>query len=576
MRCAHALLPSRSRTRESSGPEVSRLLLREKSNARRKGHSLIELVAAMASSAVLLVGLGSVILIASRGSDLTGPTSDTIRASELAHELMDEIRYAIFITDRSANMIQFAVADRDADGEPEVIRYEWSGTPGDPLTRTYNHGTPDTVAEDVYDFTLAYNIRDKTEEFQGLVESDEALLIQYTGLDEWGSRVITSDDWLGQYFHPDDFDTELPTDVVSWKVTKVEFVARIEQAAVSEASVQLRPATGDCKPTSTVLVEVPMYESALSSSYSWETFTYTNAPPLSPNAGICLVIKRVTGQSAGRIRYDDEKGIGRVWSYNAGASWSISSSDDSMQYKVYGKYKTPGDPETVTRRYLTGVDLSMQIGDSAYSKVNTGTNLLNTPELLSAFWKLDFDVDPTTADADFDGSSDWTEETGTFNPSSLVGGVWQADQSDGVALSTLPDNDFTELTTVDIKCRNTSVGGLGANFWMHFDRTGGDYGEVYTSVALQTDGTQTARIYSGDGTNDALLLDVPDLSSDFVHIRLVIVPDTDLVAVWVNQVFRGTFDYFRFNNHSKRYFIAQPSGSDAEFDYISVRVSDSS
>ena len=69
---------------------------------------------------------------------------------------------------------------------------------------------------------------------------------------------------------------------------------------------------------------------------------------------------------------------------------------------------------------------------------------------------------------------------------------------------------------------------------------------------------------------------MPDLSSNFVHIRLVIVPDTDLVAVWVNQVFRGLFNYFRFNNHSKRYFIAQPLGSDAEFDYISVRVSDAS
>jgi len=529
----------------------------------------------MASSAILIVGLGSVILIATRGSDLTGPTSDTIRASELAHELMDEIRYAIFITDRSANMIQFAVADRDADGEPEVIRYEWSGTPGDPLTRTYNHGTADTVAQDVYDFTLAYNVREKTEEFEGLVESNEGLLIQYTGSTDLEDFTITSSNWVGQYFHPNDFNPSLPTDAASWRVTKVEFVAKRVWPVWGESSIQLRPATGDSKPTSTVLAEVPMPESSLSWSHAWETFTFSDVPVLSPNAGICLVIKRVWGGSVAKIRYDEGGGSGGVWTTNAGALWYFSN-DNLLQYKVYGKYKTPGDTQTVTRRYLTGVDLSMQIGDSGYSKVNTGTNLLNTPELLSAFWKVDFDADPTTADADFDGSSDWTEESGSFNPASLVGGVWQADQSDGVALSTLPDNDFTELTTVDIKCRNTSVGGLGANFWMHFDRTGGDYGEVYTSVALQTDGSQTARIYSGDGVNDTLLVEVPDLSSDFVHIRLVTVPDSDVVAVWVNQIFRGSFDYFRFDNHSKRYFIAQPSGSDAEFDYISVRVSDES
>jgi len=530
----------------------------------------------MATSAVLLVGMASVIVIAGRGADHAGPTADTIRASELAHELMDEIRYAIFVTDRSDNMIQFAVADRDADGQPEVVRYEWSGTPGDPLTRTINHGTADTVAEDVYDFTLTYNVREKTEEITGLEESQEEKFVEYTSTSDDGGRNVTDVRWRGQYLHPSEFNkTQLPSDAVSWSVTKVEFQAKQKNSATGQTWVQVRTATGGNKPTSTVLEQVLMLESDLGTSYGWRDYIFNDVSRLSPSQGLCLVLQWVSGNESARIRFN-YAGEGFVQTLNAGASWTYYGGQ-SMLYRIYGKYMTPSEnPISVSRRYLTSVNLSMQIGDSASTKLNTGTNLLNTPELLSAYWNVDFDADPTTADADFDGNCDWVEETGTFDPASLAGGVWLADQSDGVALSTSPDNDFTELTTVDIKCRNTSVGGSGANFWMHFDRTGSDYGEVYTSVALQADGSQTARIYSGNGVNDTLLVEVPDLSSNFVHIRLVIVPDTDLVAVWVNQVFRGLFNYFRFNNHSKRYFIAQPLGSDAEFDYISVRVSDAS
>lgn len=543
---------------------------------RRRGLSLLELVAAMATSAVLMVGMASVILIAGHGADLTGPTADTIHASEVAHELMDEIRYAIFVTERSDNMIQFAVADRDGDGQAEVIRYEWSGTPGDPLTRTINHGTPDTVAEDVYDFTLTYNVREKTEGFTGLQESLEQKFVEYTSTSDPGGHNVTDLKWRGQYFHPSDFNvTQLPTDAVSWSVTRVEFQAKQRNSPTGQTWVQLRSSTGGNKPTSTVLDQVLMLESDLGTSYSWMNFVFNGVSRRSPSQGLCLVLQWVSGSESARVRYN-VAGKDYLKTLDAGATWTYYGGR-SMLYRLYGKYFTPSQTQTnVTRRYLTGVNLAMQIGDSAYSRVDAGTNLLNTPELLSAFWKVDFDADPTTADADFDGNSDWVEETGTFDPASLAGGVWQADEADGVALRTSPDNDFTDVTTVDIKCRNTSVGGSGANFWMHFDRTGSGYGELYTSVALQTDGTQTARIYSGDGIDDTLLVEVPNLSSGFVHLRLVIVPDTDLVAVWVDQVFRGSFNYFRFNNHNKRYFIAQPLGSDAEFDYISVRVADGS
>ena len=541
---------------------------------RQCGHTLLELMVAMAASVVLLAGIASTVFVVSRGAEFAGPTADTIKASKVVHNLTDEIRYAIFITNRSERMIQFAVADRDGDDQPDVICYEWSGTPGDPLVRTFNHGTPRTVAVNVHAFALTYNTRARNEEFYRADESPETEFVNYTSPAQTSDFDVTFLTWAGQYFHPSEFNvTPLPADATSWSVTRVEFQAKQALAVAGSTSVQLRPATGDKKPTSTVLEQSVMQESTLGTNYSWQTFPFANVSQLTPNEGLCLVLKWESDWISARIRKTDVNGMGHLSSFIGGAIWTYFG-DRSLLYRVYGKYVAPSaTPVSVSRHYLTHVNVALQLGESDYSRIDTGVNLLNSPELLSAYWKLDFDSDPTAVDANFDDISDWVEESGVFNPASLVGGVWHADQADGVAIRTAPDNDFTRPTTIELKCRNTSVGGLGANFWMSFDRSGGEYGQVYTSVVLQADGTQTVRVYSGDSVSDTLLVEVPGLASGFVQIRLVIVPDQDVIGVWIDQSFRGGFIYRRFSSHNQRYFAAQPDGSDAEFDYISVRVS---
>ena len=79
--------------------------------------------------------------------------------------------------------MEFTVADRNGDLSDETIRWEWSGTPADPLTRKVNGGAAVNMLDDVYDFTLAYNHDEvtTTESSGGESTSDEYLMESFEG-----------------------------------------------------------------------------------------------------------------------------------------------------------------------------------------------------------------------------------------------------------------------------------------------------------------------------------------------------------------------------------------------------------
>jgi len=126
-----------------------------------RAYTLVELVVSIAVMTVLVGGMGSVILIAS--SALPGRQSvhqNDIEAMDCLDQIAGELFYATSITEAGQNRITFTVADRGhGDPGPEAIRYEWSGTQGDLLTRQYNGGGNVKICDNVYNFSLAYSIK---------------------------------------------------------------------------------------------------------------------------------------------------------------------------------------------------------------------------------------------------------------------------------------------------------------------------------------------------------------------------------------------------------------------------------
>jgi len=347
---------------------------------RSGGLTLIELVVSVAITSILTVALGSTILIASRAlPDGQGPADAVVRAAAVADQLAREIEYAVSINSRSANMVEFTVADRNGDEAPETIRYEWSGAAGDPLTRRYNGQAAAEILDNVSEFHIEYDLKEISEEVAVENESGETVLMFFGGGGDLASRSVTAGKWYGQYFKP-----LLPNDAVSWKVTRVRFYAKTGGPSSGRAKVQLRIPTASNLPSALVLEEKTLLESTLTDYYLKQEFTFSGVSGLSPDRGLCLVIEHVWGSEACKVLiersgfYSSRSNL--VETADAGLSWSAPDGQ-SMLFWVYGTITTAGEPTVEVTRYLQGTQIRLEVGDDAGPPIRTGVTMLNAPQV---------------------------------------------------------------------------------------------------------------------------------------------------------------------------------------------------
>jgi hypothetical protein len=344
-----------------------------------RGFTLTEIVLSMALMTTVMAGTTSVILIASHAlPGAQNPGQALTDSSDVVGQIAGELAYASSVTEKSASAVTFTVADRGHGGAgPETIRYAWSATSGDPLTRQYNGGSVVPVAEDVSEFDLSYDLKVVTEQGDPVTnESAEVLLISQDTSVALTDFAITDKDWIGQYFLP-----PLPADAFEWRVTRVKFKARVHGGTNGITAVQLRlPAAGNL-PSATVLEMVPMYEDALGASYLWEEFSFASVSGLSPSQGLCLVLAvQKKDPHLADIQYDDASGSGRLTTTDKGTNWNYDAGK-SMLYYVYGTVTTLGPPEAVTRQWLLSAGIKLRVGPDPSTRVETEVQVLNVPEV---------------------------------------------------------------------------------------------------------------------------------------------------------------------------------------------------
>jgi len=329
-----------------------------------------------------LVGvICSSMLLAGRAlPDENSPADAGVRAAGVADELAADMQYATAVTYRSEHAVEFKTADRNGDEVPESIRYEWSGVPGDPLTRSYNGGTAKEVLGNVQTFELSYDLEVLSKEVPSGNESPETLLIACPGNAYLASRSIESAEWCGQYFKP-----SLPADAVSWKVSRVQFYAKAGGSTKGEASVQLRLATEGGYPSDAVLEEKSLLEETLLEDYLKQEFSFGGVCGIPPDQGLCLVIKHVSDAEACKVltqyAYFDSSRTWMVWTGDAGTSWTRPLGD-SMLIWVYGTVTTAGTPVIEQTRRLKGVQIKLAAGEGATRRITAGVRTLNAPEVI--------------------------------------------------------------------------------------------------------------------------------------------------------------------------------------------------
>ena len=342
--------------------------------------TLLEVALATAVTSLILLGLGSAMLFAGRAlPEARSPTTQTTVGAEAVESMVAELRYAVAIQQRSERMIQFTVADRGGDATPEVIRYEWSGTAGAPLTRQYNGGASAEVLAHVQDLGLTYELQTISTQIPQTNESAETLLIGYDSAQDYADYCIREAELYSEYFRP-----VLPADAVSWKVTRVRFYAKQFGATAGETRVRLCAATTGGKPSGIVLEEKTFLESLLPTDYLVQEATYTQVSGLSPQQGLCLVFCWQSDAHACKLLGQNQNvaptNIALLQSTDKAVSWT-SLPAQSLLFWVYGTVTTAGTPQVQNRYYLNAVTLRLKAGADDQTTVQTSVRILNQPEV---------------------------------------------------------------------------------------------------------------------------------------------------------------------------------------------------
>ena len=164
-------------------------------NARRHaGFTLMETLVAALVFAVIAVGLGSAVLMSARAMPASSAGANAAARAGLAlDEVCGDLKYATQIDSSSATHVAFKVADRDGDGVAESIRYEWGGSAGDAVTRTYN-GAVTTVLDgaDAFEISLDRERHAKVEQTEVVQDSGEVLLSAFNGWSIISLPTVTS------------------------------------------------------------------------------------------------------------------------------------------------------------------------------------------------------------------------------------------------------------------------------------------------------------------------------------------------------------------------------------------------
>ncbi len=347
----------------------------------RRGYTLMEMAVSVAVTGVLMVGIGSAILIA--GFAMRSDQSESgslVTGAVVLSEMTTELQYATSFDTLTATEVQFAIPDRNGDDVPEVVHYQWSGVPGDPLLRTYNGGSPVEVLTDVHEFQLTYDMDVVTHEAGSETEGAEKRLISHHSTEYLADFVVRDSDWVGQYICPD-----TPMDAVSWKVTKVNFNAKRSGAAFGQAMAQLRLATTGGFPSGIVLEEHLLDESTLTDSYASQEFLFSNVTGFTPGRGLCIVIMHISDAEACSIRIDSNYSSSRshmVQTTNGGSTW-FAPAGESMIFDVYGTITSTGTPQPVETSYVESVRVKLRAGDLPGGVVSGSVRALNEPEVVT-------------------------------------------------------------------------------------------------------------------------------------------------------------------------------------------------
>lgn len=235
-----------------------------------------------------------------------------------------------------------------------------------------------------------------------------------------------------------------------------------------------------------------------------------------------------------------------------GADDATSNDDSATEATVDPSTDGSSDPDT------TGDDDS-SAGDSGPVGPTCG----------GFVWRAEMDVDPTTLDDNGDSTSDWEFNGGAFPADGIVDGVWQAGPDSYIR--TLPDDPLANRVIVTLSMRTVMATDRGALFWANLGQDDETVTRLWLDVALDETGNQIAVVggYS-DAMTPEMLLNVPDLGTDFIDVVFDADPVAGEVAVTIAGVDHGTLSLPSYAGSNPQAAAVGALEANAEIDSVSI------
>ncbi len=330
------------------------------------GFTLVELLLALAISAIVMSSVPMMISLSSRATPTDGGVqAAAVEAADCFAQLTADLQLARAVTELTANSITMTVPSRDGSGASQTIRYAWSGTKGDPVTIAIDgkEGVLVTAAED---FTLGAVSGVHSVFTEQTIACDRAAGIQAATISTGTAKIP----YGGGYVQA----VSLPAEagVIGWAVAKVIVGLKCTGASAGDSvGVSLVAITGAGVPTGKVYFTTQLDSTAISSTLTDYTF---DVPPIWLPLGERLgVLVTISSSAIKNTSVGHASGTGETMYYSAdGLSWAAQA--QAMQHQVVGTIlKSAGG--AADRTCLERLDVSLTTGDGGWVYATSVTPL---------------------------------------------------------------------------------------------------------------------------------------------------------------------------------------------------------